>query len=86
VERAELLAALDCVNAVVIFDDPTPADIVRLIRPHVLVKGADWAADAIVGRDTVDGNSAARSCAFRSSRGGRHLPLSKRSLATYPPQ
>lgn len=53
-ERAELLAALDCVNAVVIFDDPTPADIVRLIRPHVLVKGADWAADAIVGRDTVE--------------------------------
>ena len=53
-ERAEVLAALDCVNAVVIFDDPTPADIVRLIRPHVLVKGADWAADAIVGRDTVE--------------------------------
>ena len=53
-ERAEVLAALDCVNAVVVFDDPTPADIVRLIRPHVLVKGADWAADAIVGRDTVE--------------------------------
>ena len=53
-ERAEVLAALDCVNAVVVFDDPTPANIVRLIRPHVLVKGADWAADAIVGRDTVE--------------------------------
>jgi D-beta-D-heptose 7-phosphate kinase/D-beta-D-heptose 1-phosphate adenosyltransferase len=53
-ERAELLASLDCVDAVVIFDDLTPADIVNLIQPDVLVKGADWAADAIVGRDTVE--------------------------------
>jgi D-beta-D-heptose 7-phosphate kinase/D-beta-D-heptose 1-phosphate adenosyltransferase len=53
-ERAELVAALDCVTATVIFDEPTPAEIVRLIKPHVLVKGADWAADQIVGRDTVE--------------------------------
>jgi rfaE bifunctional protein nucleotidyltransferase chain/domain len=53
-ERAELLAALECVDAVVVFDQDTPADIVRLVRPDVLVKGADWPADQIVGRDTVE--------------------------------
>ena len=53
-ERAELLAALACVDAVVIFAEDTPADIIRLIQPDILVKGADWAADAIVGRDTVE--------------------------------
>lgn len=53
-ERAELLLALSCVDAVVIFDEPTPAEIIRAIQPDVLVKGADWAADQIVGRDTVE--------------------------------
>jgi len=53
-ERAELLAALDVVDAVVIFDDETPATIVATLQPDVLVKGADWAHDAIVGRDTVE--------------------------------
>ncbi len=53
-ERAEVLAALACVDAVVVFHEDTPADIVRLIQPDVLVKGADWAADKIVGRDTVE--------------------------------
>jgi rfaE bifunctional protein nucleotidyltransferase chain/domain len=53
-ERAEILAALECVDAVVVFDQDTPADIVRLVQPDVLVKGADWPADQIVGRDTVE--------------------------------
>ena len=53
-ERAEILAALACVDAVAIFDEETPAEIIRLIQPDVLVKGADWAEDAIVGRDTVE--------------------------------
>ena len=53
-ERAEVLAALDCVDAVVIFDQDTPAEIVRRIQPDILVKGADWPADQIVGRDTVE--------------------------------
>jgi D-beta-D-heptose 7-phosphate kinase/D-beta-D-heptose 1-phosphate adenosyltransferase len=53
-ERAELLAALACVDAVVIFDEDTPAEIIRRVQPDVLVKGADWAADQIVGRDTVE--------------------------------
>ena len=53
-ERAEVLAALECVDAVVIFGEDTPAEIVRLVQPDILVKGADWPADQIVGRDTVE--------------------------------
>jgi rfaE bifunctional protein nucleotidyltransferase chain/domain len=53
-ERAELLEALECVDAVVLFDDDTPAEIIRAIQPDVLAKGADWAENAIVGRDTVE--------------------------------
>jgi rfaE bifunctional protein nucleotidyltransferase chain/domain len=53
-ERAELLEALECVDAVVLFDEDTPADIIQVVGPDVLVKGADWPADQIVGRDTVE--------------------------------
>ena len=53
-ERAEVLAALECVDAVVFFDEDTPAAIVSAIQPDILVKGADWPADQIVGRDTVE--------------------------------
>ena len=53
-ERAEILAALACVDAVVIFDEETPAAIIGRLQPDVLVKGADWAPDAIVGRDVVE--------------------------------
>jgi D-beta-D-heptose 7-phosphate kinase/D-beta-D-heptose 1-phosphate adenosyltransferase len=53
-ERAEVLLALRCVDAVVVFDDETPRGIVERIQPDVLVKGADWRADEIVGRDVVE--------------------------------
>ena len=53
-ERAEVLSALTCVDAVSVFDDDTPADIIRRVQPDLLVKGADWPADQIVGRDTVE--------------------------------
>ena len=53
-ERAEILAALECVDAVAIFDEETPAEIITRIQPDVLVKGADWGPDNIVGRDTVE--------------------------------
>ena len=46
-ERAELLAGLDCVDAVVLFDEDTPDAIIRAVQPDVLVKGADWAADRV---------------------------------------
>lgn len=53
-ERAETLAALACVDAVTIFAAPTPAAVIAAVQPDVLVKGADWAEDAIVGRDLVE--------------------------------
>ena len=53
-ERAEVLEALECVDAVSIFDEDTPADIIRRVQPDILVKGADWPADQIVGRETVE--------------------------------
>jgi rfaE bifunctional protein nucleotidyltransferase chain/domain len=53
-ERAEVLAALAVVDAVVIFDEETPHDIISRIQPDVLVKGADWGPDNIVGRDVVE--------------------------------
>jgi rfaE bifunctional protein nucleotidyltransferase chain/domain len=53
-ERAEVLAALACVDAVCIFDDPTPKQVIDAIVPDVLVKGADWGIEHIVGRDTVE--------------------------------
>src|SRR3954465_2847580 len=53
-ERAEVLMALECVDAVAIFEEETPAEIIRRLQPDVLVKGADWAPDNIVGRDTVE--------------------------------
>jgi D-beta-D-heptose 7-phosphate kinase/D-beta-D-heptose 1-phosphate adenosyltransferase len=53
-ERAEVLAALACVDAVVVFDDNTPHELIAALQPDVLVKGDDWAADAIVGRDIVE--------------------------------
>jgi rfaE bifunctional protein nucleotidyltransferase chain/domain len=53
-ERAEVLEALSCVDGVVVFDEETPHELVALLQPDVLVKGADWAEDAIVGRDIVE--------------------------------
>ena len=53
-ERAEVVAALACVDAVAIFDEDDPHEIINRLRPDVLVKGADWARDAIVGRETVE--------------------------------
>ena len=53
-ERAEILAAFECVDAVIIFDDPTPRDVIAQLLPDVLVKGGDWAGDQIVGRAEVE--------------------------------
>ena len=54
-ERAEVLLSLDAVDRVVLYDEPTPIAVVRALLPDVLVKGADWAADDIVGRPEVEG-------------------------------
>jgi len=54
-ERARVLAALACVDCVVIFEQDTPLELIRHLRPHVLVKGADYERSAIVGADDVEG-------------------------------
>jgi D-glycero-beta-D-manno-heptose 1-phosphate adenylyltransferase len=53
-ERAEILAALACVDRVVLFDEPTPHALIAAVQPDVLVKGADWGEHEIVGRDIVE--------------------------------
>ncbi len=53
-ERAELLGGIASVDAVVIFDEDTPHVVISAIQPDVLVKGADWGDNAIVGRDVVE--------------------------------
>jgi rfaE bifunctional protein nucleotidyltransferase chain/domain len=53
-ERAEVLLSLEAVDRVVLYDEPTPIAVVRALLPDVLAKGADWAADDIVGRPEVE--------------------------------
>ena len=53
-ERAEVLGALASVDAVVIFGEDTPHAIITALQPDILVKGADWGENAIVGRDVVE--------------------------------
>jgi D-beta-D-heptose 7-phosphate kinase/D-beta-D-heptose 1-phosphate adenosyltransferase len=53
-ERAEIIAALECVDFVTIFDQDDPLEIISAIRPDILVKGGDWALNTIVGRDIVE--------------------------------
>jgi D-glycero-beta-D-manno-heptose 1-phosphate adenylyltransferase len=62
-ERAEVVRALGSVDVVVIFDEDTPHAVISLIQPDILVKGADWRPDNIIGRDVVE------------SRGGRVVRL-----------
>ena len=59
--RAEVVAALTAVDYVTLFSDDTPYALIRAVQPDVLVKGTDWAADEVVGRDIVE------------ARGGRVL-------------
>jgi D-beta-D-heptose 7-phosphate kinase / D-beta-D-heptose 1-phosphate adenosyltransferase len=53
-ERAHILAALDCIDYVVIFDEDTPLDLIAALRPDILVKGADYTPDGVVGKDLVE--------------------------------
>lgn len=52
-DRMEILAALSCIDLVCGFEEDTPKKLIELVRPNVLVKGGDWAADQIVGSDFV---------------------------------
>lgn len=53
-ERAHILAALDCIDHVVIFDEDTPLELIRALRPNILVKGGDYTPEGVVGKDVVE--------------------------------
>jgi D-glycero-beta-D-manno-heptose 1-phosphate adenylyltransferase len=53
-DRAEVLAALSSVDYVTIFDEPTPRPLIARVLPSVLVKGADWGPNEVVGREEVE--------------------------------
>ena len=53
-ERAEILASLECVDGVVIFDELTPQKVIAALLPDILVKGSDWPGNQIVGREEVE--------------------------------
>jgi D-glycero-beta-D-manno-heptose 1-phosphate adenylyltransferase len=55
-DRLELIAALEMVNYVLLFDEPDPYNIISILRPHILVKGGDWSAAEVVGGDVVQRN------------------------------
>ena len=53
-ERAHILAALDCIDYVVLFDEDTPLELIKLLRPYVLAKGGDYTPETVVGRELVE--------------------------------
>lgn len=53
-QRAEVVAALGCVDYVILFDEPDPQGLIAALQPDVLVKGGDWAVERIVGREIVE--------------------------------
>lgn len=53
-QRARVIAALESVDYVVIFDEPDPLHVIRELMPDVLIKGGDWTPDTIIGRDVVE--------------------------------
>ncbi len=52
-DRAEIMAALEFIDFVTIFDETTPLELINLLKPDVLIKGGDWAQDKVVGRDEI---------------------------------
>lgn len=63
-QRLEILASLQVVDYVTLFDEPDPIKLIQILKPTILVKGADWSADEIIGAD------------FVKSRGGRVVRVS----------
>jgi D-beta-D-heptose 7-phosphate kinase/D-beta-D-heptose 1-phosphate adenosyltransferase len=53
-QRAEVIAALGCVDYVILFDEPDPLNLIKAIQPNVLVKGGDWTPERIVGKEFVE--------------------------------
>lgn len=53
-DRARVLAGLACVDFVLVFEQDTPYELIKMVRPHLLIKGGDWPVNTIVGRDIVE--------------------------------
>ena len=53
-ERAQILAALDCIDYLAIFDEDTPLELLQQVRPQILVKGGDYLPDEVVGKELVE--------------------------------
>ncbi len=81
-ERAEVLASLACVDFVSLFDEPDPLAIISSLLPDVLVKGADWAEDAIVGRDIVEAHGG-RVVRIPLTQGASTTSIIEKILANY---
>jgi D-beta-D-heptose 7-phosphate kinase/D-beta-D-heptose 1-phosphate adenosyltransferase len=62
-ERADIMAGLESIDYVILFDDPTPQRLIEYLQPDILVKGGDWAEEAIAGAD------------FVKARGGRVITI-----------
>ena len=68
-DRAEILAALACVDYVVVFGEETPLTLIETLAPHILVKGGDWKPEQIVGGSFVLGRGGkVKSLAFHAGR------------------
>ena len=73
-DRAEVLAALECVTYVTVFAEATPCELLERVRPDVLVKGGDYAPDTVEGRALVEGyGGEVRVLAFRAGLGSTEI-------------
>ena len=80
-DRMAVLAALDSVSLVTWFDEDTPLELIRTVRPEVLVKGGDWTPERIVGADLVQARGGrVHSIPFRHERSTSALLAKIRSL------
>ena len=80
--RLTLLAALEAVDYVTLFEEDTPLALIRRLQPHILVKGGDWSPDAIVGKEIIE-HAGGRVVAVRHQGGFSTTHLIERILVAY---
>jgi len=84
-DRLALIAALESVDFVVLFKEENPSKIIKLLKPHILVKGADWRKDSIVGKDFVLGYGGKVST-VKLAKGRSTTNLIKKIVQIYAPK
>ena len=80
--RLALLAALEVVDYLTLFEEDTPLALIRRLQPHILVKGGDWSPEAIVGKEVVE-HAGGRVVAVRHQDGFSTTNLIERILVAY---